>query len=771
MERGGGRPMRVLLLLFGLLLACPAFGQPGGDAGGVPNGGFVRRAGPLAEGWSPVGAYEVLPRGGPGGAPCLAVRSDGTRPGGAVQALRWSPARSGAFAVTARMRVADVAEGGDCCLWLDVIQEDGTPIWGMQGLPERTKQGWQTVRAEVWPSKPVREVQVFLLLRGTRGAVRFADVRLAAAQPTIREMRAWRPGEAALHVAAEVSHETAWTLTGSPSGGAEVVRSGRSTPVRARLPWPPGSAGMVTLRAGPTVRTLRAPAAGPSARASLWAASPMVRVFEDDLPPPGARAAWEMDAARGEAESVQVCVRARRPLKQLRLDVAAPPPGPGAVTVECRRVGYVWVGQALRHPLAARREPCWWPDPLLAPTPVSLEADTTQPFWLTLRVPRGARPGLHVVKVAVRDAEGLVGEATVRLRVHSVALPVRGHMKTAFALMDGYMRKLYGTVTPTVRRAYTDYLLEHRINPDDISRTSFPDLDELSYARDRGLNAFNILNAVPEPDRPVIWTCFADLKAYTPEFRESFLKRLDAVVPELERRGLLDLAYVYGFDERPPEFIPVITDLFGAIKRRFPRIKTVSTCWPPAGTDPLAMNIDCFVPLSSSYDARVAASARARGGEVWWYVCMGPGTPYANWLLDNPLIEARVIWWQAFAYNVEGFLYWGLNIWERAGNDHLIPDNAPRRIGWSVSTGGDYGWLQGDGELIYAGVNGPIGSLRMEAIRDGLEDCELLRLAAVRSGAKGADLVRPVSADRSRYTRDPAALSTARRALLRSASH
>jgi hypothetical protein len=763
--------MRALLLLCGLLLGGVAFGQPADDAGGVPNGGFARRDGALAQGWSPVGAYEVLPRGGPGGAPCLAMRSDGATPGGAVQVLRWAPARSGAFAVTARMQVGDVAEGGDCCLWLDVIQEDGTPIWGMMGLPDRTRRGWQTVRAEVWPSKPVREVQVFLLLRGTRGAVRFADVRLAAAQPSIREMRAWRAAEAALDVTAELSHEVEWTLTGSPSGGSSVAKSGRSTSPRARLPWPQGASGILTLRAGPTVRTLRVPTANRGGRASVWAASPMVRVFEDDLPPADGRADCAMEAARGEAESVQLCVRARRPLRDLRVDVATPPSGPGAVTVDCRRVGFVWVGQSLRHPLAARREACWWPDPLLAPTPVSLEADTTQPFWLTLRVPRNARPGLHVVKVAVRDAEGLVGEATVRLRVHSVVLPVRGHMRTAFALMDGFMRKLYGTVTPAVRRAYTDYLLDHRINPDDISRTSTPDLDELSYARDRGLNAFNILNAVPEPERPVTWTCFAELKDYTPEFKATFLNRLDAVAPELERRGLLDLAYVYGFDERPPEFIPVITDLFGAIKRRHPRIKTVSTCWPPAGTDPLAMNIDCFVPLSSSYDPKVAASARARGGEVWWYVCMGPGFPYANWLFDNPLIEARVIWWQAFAYDVEGFLYWGLNIWERAGNDHLIPDDSPRRIDWSVSSGGDYSWLQGDGELIYAGANGPIGSLRMEAIRDGLEDFELLRLAAPAGKQTPAEATRPVTADRSHYTRDPAVLSAARRAQLKAASH
>jgi len=45
---------------------------------------------------------------------------------------------------------------------------------------------------------------------------------------------------------------------------------------------------------------------------------------------------------------------------------------------------------------------------------------------------------------------------------------------------------------------------------------------------------------------------------------------------------------VYGFDERGEEYLPIIRDYFGLIKQRYRAVRTLSTCWPPAGTDPMS---------------------------------------------------------------------------------------------------------------------------------------------------------------------------------------
>ena len=75
-----------------------------------------------------------------------------------------------------------------------------------------------------------------------------------------------------------------------------------------------------------------------------------------------------------------------------------------------------------------------------------------------------------------------------------------------------------------------------------------------------------------------------------------------------------------------------------------------------------------------------------------------PRYPYANWLADDPLVEARVIWWQAYHQKMDGFLYWGLNIWGRENNDYLIdPEVDGPRLEWSITTGGQWPALHGDG--------------------------------------------------------------------------
>jgi hypothetical protein len=131
------------------------------------------------------------------------------------------------------------------------------------------------------------------------------------------------------------------------------------------------------------------------------------------------------------------------------------------------------------------------------------------------------------------------------------------------------------------------------------------------------------------------------------------------------------------------------------------------------------------------------------------------------------LIESRVIWWQAYQQKMDGFLYWGLNIWDQPGNDRPIDPAANPKLEWSITTGGDYDWLHGDGRLLYAGPDGPIGSIRLANIRDGLEDYEYLWLLAQRTGS--VDTARqeciPVTEDLTTFTRDPGVLLRQRDAI------
>jgi hypothetical protein len=211
-------------------------------------------------------------------------------------------------------------------------------------------------------------------------------------------------------------------------------------------------------------------------------------------------------------------------------------------------------------------------------------------------------------------------------------------------------------------------------------------------------------------------------------------------------------------------------EYFGLVRQRYPGIRTLTTAMVPQ--DPAVMrdlNVDWNCPVTPAYRLAEADRCRAAGLQVWSYICLGPGYPYANWLANHPLIEARVIWWQAWQQRMDGFLYWGLNIWDSPGNDRPIDPARGPLLDWSITTGGEYDWLHGDGRLLYAGKDGPIGSIRLANIRDGLEDYEYLWLLQNRAKtpAPVQQACLPVTANLTTFTRNPQVLYAQRETLAR----
>jgi hypothetical protein len=401
--------------------------------------------------------------------------------------------------------------------------------------------------------------------------------------------------------------------------------------------------------------------------------------------------------------------------------------------------------------------PGWWPDPLLPVKKFDVPGGVTQSIWFTIYAPPKTPAGEYQGTVKVVPANAPPFHVSLNATVYGFDIPTQPHIKTAFALMDGYLEKIYGKLTPGLRRAYGDYVLKHKLNPDDISRTDPPDVEDIAYYYNRGLNTFNVINMV-EPRGKRIWVCWSPLKVYTPEFKADLVKRLDLYVAELKRRGLMDKAYVYTFDERGKDFWPVMKEYFGLIKERY-GIPTLTTAKVPQ--DPQVMkdlNIDWNCPVSSVYKFDQAEECRKAGLQVWSYICCGPRYPYANWLADDPLIEARLIWWQVYHQKMDGFLYWGLNIWGRANNDCIIdPEKDGPRLKWSITTERFSTPLHGDGEMLYPAKAGPLGCIRLANIRDGIEDYEYLWLLGEleRNPGKAREACLPVTDSLITFTRDP----------------
>jgi hypothetical protein len=137
------------------------------------------------------------------------------------------------------------------------------------------------------------------------------------------------------------------------------------------------------------------------------------------------------------------------------------------------------------------------------------------------------------------------------------------------------------------------------------------------------------------------------------------------------------------------------------------------------------LNIDIPTPIMDQASSMIAnLSECVRDGvEVWTYVSPEPYGDFLNWRIDNPLFEPRLIFWQTSMLRLSGFLYEGVNAW---GDNFTLIDEAAlaspfldKRI-WAFNS--ERRRAVGVKMLTWPGKAGPIASLRLAAIRDGLED-------------------------------------------------
>ncbi len=119
---------------------------------------------------------------------------------------------------------------------------------------------------------------------------------------------------------------------------------------------------------------------------------------------------------------------------------------------------------------------------------------------------------------------------------------------------------------------------------------------------------------------------------------------------------------------------------------------------------------------------------QARGDTLWAYVCNIPMAPYLNVKVEEDGINTRVLFWQHYQRDIDGFLFWGGDAW----TEDPYHDVDFFHSGW-----------YGDGLLFYPGE--PIGltervpSIRLKIMRDGIEDIELFYMAEKLLGREWVD--------------------------------
>lgn len=145
--------------------------------------------------------------------------------------------------------------------------------------------------------------------------------------------------------------------------------------------------------------------------------------------------------------------------------------------------------------------------------------------------------------------------------------------------------------------------------------------------------------------------------------------------------------------------------------------------------------------------AEQVAQRVAEGDKSWWYVCCNPKGDYCNIFTHWEGIQHRILFWQQKQFNVTGLLYWSTSYWADVEDVWTEALTTP----W---TGND---SFGDGSLFYngnkVGINGPVSSLRLEAITDGIDDYEYLTIAERLFGREYVDkAIASISKSLTAYT-------------------
>lgn len=179
------------------------------------------------------------------------------------------------------------------------------------------------------------------------------------------------------------------------------------------------------------------------------------------------------------------------------------------------------------------------------------------------------------------------------------------------------------------------------------------------------------------------------------------------------------------------------------IKRICPNIKIIET----TSTTKIGNYIDVIVPeldyLTKDYD--IYQRFQQQGKSLWFYTCYLPQGEFANRFIEQPLLMPRILHWINFKYNITGYLHWGFNRW--IGNPYKE----------TIQEQGDNIILPGgDSWIVYPSEDGKIyGSIRLEAMRDGIEDYALLKELEQKDSVLAHKLCNEIVEDWDEYNINP----------------
>ncbi|HVW09222.1 MAG TPA: glycoside hydrolase domain-containing protein [Bryobacteraceae bacterium] len=484
--------------------------------------------------------------------------------------------------------------------------------------------------------------------------------------------------------------------------------------------------------------------AAPAPAATVWQAFPD---YERALPghPVSAQSAMHLYGARGDYQAFQITLASPSAGITL-LDAAASPLRNDerheipASSVTLYREHYVHADPASPDRRGSNRSlgAGWYPDALIpfhtkgTYRAAPFEPSQTEPatLWVDVFVPRNAAAGDYHGTVTLSTSQGKT-ELPFTLSVWDFTVPLKPTLQSSFAFWNPH------------GRAEVEELLRHKLMPQ--HGVGKPDASlERNLESSAGLRMSDTgfwsgadvshCSMKPPPSLPAIFSAVA---AHDPglqlfNYTADEVGNCKSLYPQIEAWGrALHQAHIKNLVVMGP--VPELMD---------------------------AVDIWVLLPMQFDHDASVIAQARAHGNQIWSYNALVQDSFSPKWLIDYDPIDYRIqAGFLSQTYGLTGLLYWRIDRWD--GDPWKNVNNQ------GVFSAGNY---PGDGMLVYpgapAGVQGIVPSIRLNQLRQGVQDYEYVAmLKNLGRGDWALQRIHTVAPDWTNWSRKGSALEDVRRQL------
>jgi hypothetical protein len=401
-----------------------------------------------------------------------------------------------------------------------------------------------------------------------------------------------------------------------------------------------------------------------------------------------------------------------------------------------------------------------------------------QVLWVDVYVPENVPAGEYNGRLRAWARGGISEQIPMTVTVWDFTLPDGPTHRNHFGSFGNVAR--YFSVERNsdrfkqIEMSYCRAMSEHRINPP-IPGYLLPQINDdgsLEIVPERHAALKEFITDLHVTDFEIPRARFArlpgstlrpDYKTISPENKQKAQRYYREFYKYLKDNGWEKGAYLYMLDEpnlrENYEQVLVLGEL---VHQAVPQLKCLvveqtylqDPSWPDI--DPA---VDIWCPLWSFIDSETINEKIAGGDEVWSYTALVQRAPRYHpqyqtvrnydppyWHIDRPLTVYRVPTWFNYQYDITGLLYWStvttvIEPWYNPAFAH------PRHY-----NGGGFLFYPG----VPCGIDGPVISMRLKNLRDGMEDYEyfaiLERLTDKKTVKKLVDTIAPNWWD---FSKDP----------------